>query len=183
MFTIAITYDLTFIDCFDVHLFWLLALNILLFTVKPYIPYDVVPSQYVLPMATSSTGDPLPLQELRVPAWVVDADIIMLPVMLPILVQEQLREALLHRTSKITSGSTSFFEDAVELITQVLRQDIRGVHQGRGKLVDQQENAPSKSSYNCTLDGLEIEFATTSTEIIVQSIRNVISLPCLTTHN
>ena len=102
----------------------------------------------------------------------------MLPVLIPPAVQEQLREEVLQRGSKNTSGSATSFEDAVELITQVLRQDIRGVHQGRGKqqttfdTLTQQATGGSADSYNCTLDGLDIEFATTSNGILVHSIRN-----------
>ena len=48
--------------------------------VKPYIPYDVVPSKYILPMATSADGTSLPVRELLVPDWVVDSDILLLPV-------------------------------------------------------------------------------------------------------
>ena len=52
--------------------------------IKPYIPYDVVPSSYKLPMATDSYGHPLHPVPLTVPAWVVDPDIPLKPVHLSV---------------------------------------------------------------------------------------------------
>lgn len=39
--------------------------------VKPYIPYDIVPSFYKLPMATAANGSKLPARDLVVPEWIV----------------------------------------------------------------------------------------------------------------
>jgi len=86
--------------------------------VKPYIPYDVVPSQYVLPMATSADGTALPARLLEVPDWVVDADIPMLPVVIPADVLQSLEEGLSAK-SRIKRTSCQSVSDAVELITQV----------------------------------------------------------------
>jgi hypothetical protein len=65
----------------------------------------------------------------------------------------------------------------------VLRQDIRGVHQGRGKVVkiantvNNLESAGPESStesklvvYMCRLDNMLLHFVTTETEIRVVSI-------------
>jgi hypothetical protein len=64
----------------------------------------------------------------------------------------------------------------------VLRQDIRGVHQGRGKVVkianadSNLESAGSESAsesivvYMCRLDNMLLHFVTTETEIRVVSI-------------
>lgn len=44
-----------------------------LHTVKPYIPYDIIPSSYKLPMATAANGSKLPARDLVVPEWIVGA--------------------------------------------------------------------------------------------------------------
>lgn len=56
-------------------------------------------------------------------------------------------------------------EDAIALIEQVLRQDIRSVHQGRGR-----DSPCDSSSYMCHLDALQISFTTTLSEVIVSAI-------------
>jgi hypothetical protein len=57
---------------------------------------------------------------------------------------------------------------------QVLRQDIRGVHQGRGT-VGSAEGASStadcsSSAYMCALGNMEVAFTTKAGEITVQSV-------------
>jgi hypothetical protein len=50
--------------------------NDLICTVKPYIPYDIIPSSLPLPMsAVDEFGVPIPPTPLRVPAWIHEADI------------------------------------------------------------------------------------------------------------
>lgn len=44
------------------------------------IPYDLIASKYVLPMAMDESGEPLPSKFLHVPEWVVESDIKLLPV-------------------------------------------------------------------------------------------------------
>jgi len=39
--------------------------------VKPYIPYDIVPSSYKLSMATTANGSKLLVRDLVVPDWIV----------------------------------------------------------------------------------------------------------------
>jgi hypothetical protein len=196
--------------------------------VKPYIPYDVVPSAYHLPMATAADGSALPSRMLSVPDWVVDADIPMLPVLFPDAVLQALGSTLIERmppskqsaaqkgqgqgqeqeksqprqknlargSGRSSSTNTGRFiassvQEVVELITQVLRQDIRGVHQGRGDsstctgtsssegavsvpiLFSAEGNSSSTASsavYNCTLDCLDIQFCTTAAGIEIISI-------------
>ncbi len=60
--------------------------------VKPYIPYDMVPSDYVLPMATTASGVPLLSRKLSVPAWVVDSDIVMQPVRFSVAAMQGIQE-------------------------------------------------------------------------------------------
>jgi hypothetical protein len=91
--------------------------------VKPYIPYDVVPSNYILPMATAADGTALPARTLTVPAWVVDADIAMLPVVIPDGVRAAIEEGV-NRNARggRSKGGVSYqtVEEATELITQVM---------------------------------------------------------------
>ncbi len=68
------------IVCDYAHWQKLITILLLPITVKPYIPYDMVPSDYTLPMATSASGQTLQSRKLSVPDWVVDSDIVMQPV-------------------------------------------------------------------------------------------------------
>ena len=75
----------------------------------------MVPSQYVLPMATSADGTALPARHLEVPDWVVDADIPMLPVLIPGEVLQSIEEGLSTK-SRVKRTSCKSASDAVELI-------------------------------------------------------------------
>ena len=86
--------------------------------VKPYIPYDVVPSEYVLPMATAADGTALPARLLQVPEWVVEADIPMLPVHIPQQVQQDIAQCVERKNRSKTASCTNALQ-AIELITQV----------------------------------------------------------------
>ena len=82
---------------------------------KPYIPYDVIPSDYVLPMATSADGTPLLSRKLTVPDWVVDSDIVMQSVH----ITEEARESL---EAAVREGVCKHYRDIdslIEFITQV----------------------------------------------------------------
>jgi hypothetical protein len=180
--------------------------------VKPYIPYDVVPSDYILPMATSADGTALPARTLTVPAWVVDADIPMLPVVIPAEVRAAIAEGVNSNARGRNKGGASCqtVDEATELITQVrwpcmvacllctssrwnslayscntgalcmywydqvLRQDIRGVHQGRGTVISTEGASSavdrSSSAYMCALGNMEVAFTTRAGEITVQSV-------------
>ncbi len=153
--------------------------------VKPYIPYDVIPSDYVLPMAYNANGEMLPIRKLNVPKWVVDTDIPLLPVHFTTEVESTLQYAVSKKKLKFCKSKT----EAIDLITQVLRQDIRGVQQGRGHTVaitnEKDDNQPADSKeleskddnpnndssfYHCRLDCMDISFLTTTDGIEIQSI-------------
>lgn len=85
---------------------------------KPYIPYDVVPSPYTLPMAIAADGTPLNTRQLSVPEWVVEADIPMLPVLIPDTVRQSIERGV-DRTGRKRPWCCSTAQEAVELITQV----------------------------------------------------------------
>jgi len=131
--------------------------------VKPYIPYDLVPSHIALPMATNASGAPLlrGARELSVPSWIYESDILLRDVVFSPEASAQLSAA--------AEQSCVFCDSAVqarELIEQVLRQDVRGVHQGRGNDGD----GESGKEFNLRLDGLQIRFLTTKEAINVTSI-------------
>jgi hypothetical protein len=127
--------------------------------VKPYIPYDVIPSSIDLPMLRHSN---VVLEELAVPAWIYDADIELRTVLFTEEATESLRALVRDRLLRFCDG----FEHAVKLIEQVLAQDIRGIHQGRGAVdVDR--------VFECRLDDMRLEFCTDETSILVQRIEHV----------
>lgn len=71
-----------------------------------------------------------------------------------------------------TSWKSPDVKSAEDLIIQVLRQDIRGIAQGRGS----QDNASSNSQrdFMCRLDNMEITFNTYETHITVTNISKYI---------
>ena len=69
-------------------------------------------------MATSADGTALPARELSVPEWVVEADIPMLPVIIPAEVIQSIEEGLSTK-SRVKRTSCKSVGDAIELITQV----------------------------------------------------------------
>jgi tRNA-Thr(GGU) m(6)t(6)A37 methyltransferase TsaA len=90
--------------------------------VKPYIPYDAVPSDLPLPMAVDSKGRPLLSTKLAVPAWIVDADVDMTPVSFAPAALSSLRGIALDRELEHCDSA----EEAAELITQVRSDEIVG---------------------------------------------------------
>lgn len=138
--------------------------------VKPYIPYDLVLSQIALPMAVDSTGIPLQSRsrELSVPSWIFEADIVMRNVCFAPSALDRLSELI--DGDERERGFCNTAAQAKELIEQVLRQDVRGVHQGRGFHADIEENGKHTPSYMCRLDGLSIRFVTTERSIRVEEI-------------
>lgn len=82
---------------------------------KPYIPYDMVPSDYVLPMATSADGTPLQSRKLSVPDWVVDSDIVMQRVRISEEARRSLEQAVIEGVCKHYRDVDSL----IEFITQV----------------------------------------------------------------
>jgi hypothetical protein len=114
-------------------------------------------------MATNASGAPLlrGARELSVPSWIYESDILLRDVVFSPEASAQLSTA--------AEQSCVFCDSAVqarELIEQVLRQDVRGVHQGRGNDGD----GESGKDFNLRLDGLQIRFLTTKEAINVISI-------------
>ena len=143
--------------------------------IKPYIPYDVVPCSIALPMAVDASGNPLQsnLRQLSVPAWIYEADVTMRDVRFSPLAERSLISlAQDPRTGALAHSGSA--EKARELVEQVLRQDVRGTHQGRGAGDDDGagtgDGGKTSTSYMCRLDGLEISFTTTVKTIEVCSI-------------
>jgi hypothetical protein len=143
--------------------------------VKPYIPYDIVnlPDNERIEMAVvdEETGLPLPPPLLRVPRWIFEADVPLRPV--------QFSEAALN-TLSLLQDSKKFQhckdkEDAMRLVREVLRQDIRG-SSSRGKddgagdgVKDVDSRAPI-SLYECKLDSFVVKFRTLETCISVEEV-------------
>lgn len=123
--------------------------------VKPYIPYDLVPSTLPLPMMLSAAS----LRPLAVPAWINDADIPLRRVAFTGTALEGLRSVL---GKPLLGKSAIDFEGAMGLINEVLAQDIRGIHQGRG--------AVDEALYECRLDRMRIRFSTSDECILVQDV-------------
>lgn len=122
-------------------------------------------------MVTTSTGSPLPIRPLTVPSWIVESDIPLLPLSFTSSAELSLQEIVQQKLLKFYPS----YSEVVEFISQVLRQDIRGVHQGRGKasppplaITDQTDpergettvdgGEGSGGGYQCRLDNLEIRF-------------------------
>ena len=162
--------------------------------VKPYIPYDIVmmddnKTTVELPMSVySSMSGYQPKQTMRrltVPSWIVDSDIQMNPVCFDTIALD----TLIHMEKEKQFIHCRTAEEANELITQVLRQDIRGVHQGRGHLSSNETTTTTtttttlsteaslvnekKDEYMCRLDTMDIRFITTTAEIRVTSIAHL----------
>lgn len=132
--------------------------------VKPYIPYDLVPFEESLPMALMADGTRLQQRPLTVPSWIVDADIPMRNVNLTPAAADSLRDFVRRKEMKFCEDEVH----ALHLIEQVLRQDIRGVKQGR--IEGQNDSSSSPSIYECNLDSLSLEFETTINEVLVTKI-------------
>jgi tRNA-Thr(GGU) m(6)t(6)A37 methyltransferase TsaA len=124
--------------------------------IKPYIPYDIIPFSNPLPMLTFSNDN---IQELKVPSWIHDSDIILRPVQLT-------DDALESLSSLCAEGRLSHARTllaARRLIEQVLAQDIRGIRQGRGA-------ADEDQTFECSLDNMRIEFVVGDEGIFVNHI-------------
>jgi tRNA-Thr(GGU) m(6)t(6)A37 methyltransferase TsaA len=101
--------------------------------IKPYIPYDVINSDIPLPMATSANGSLLQQTKLSVPNWIYESDIDMKEVRFTKESLDSLDGIIKRETNKRFFKTSN---DAIELITQCLRQDIRTIHQGRNSNKD-----------------------------------------------
>jgi tRNA-Thr(GGU) m(6)t(6)A37 methyltransferase TsaA len=144
--------------------------------IKPYIPYDLVPTEIPLPMATDEHGQPLIHTPLKVPAWIYEADITMRTVTFTAQADMSLKNINESGKFKLCSG----YQEARDLIVQVLRQDIRGVKQGKrergtvSSVVKEgggvRDAIDDHNSYMCRLDSMQVEFETNEKEIIVFNI-------------
>lgn len=130
--------------------------------VKPYIPYDSIPFDGKIAMATDANGTSLlQMQKLKVPQWIYDSDIPLRNVCFSKEALETLRFLDETRAMKLCADAN----EAQQLITQVLRQDIRATHQGRG-----QDSHTSEQTYKCRLDNFDIDFITGNDNIFVNKI-------------
>jgi hypothetical protein len=137
-------------------------------------------------MARTSDNRPLIQTPLKVPSWIVDTDISLLPVNFSASATEFIDNAIDRKFLKFSKSK----EDCVEFITQVLRQDVRGVFQGRGAHtaqdsnnnssekqdnsgIDKDSKANDSSLYQCRLDTMDISFITKEEEIWVEKIEHI----------
>ena len=115
--------------------------------VKPYIPYDSIPvllpnnnnnsnnnnnnnnhGSYNNDNHGSYNNDNVATNYLRVPEWIYESPVEQLPVRFTAAVDDELTRMELDHEFNLCNDKTH----AMELIQQVLRQDIRSNHQGRG---------------------------------------------------
>ena len=128
-------------------------------------------------MTLNDDGTTLLDTKLKVPNWIYEADIIMKRVTFS---NESL--SCLHDIYHNDGFKLCYnINEAKELIVQVLRQDIRGVHQGRG--IENKTNTTTNnddnnnndnddvSKYMCRLDTFEIEFINKQNSIDVIKIK------------
>lgn len=155
--------------------------------VKPYIPYDIVPHDRerrieMAALALDEVGRPLQATQLRVPVWIYEADVPLRPVQF----SEGARQALSLLQDRGGFRLCAGRADAARLVTEVLRQDIRSCHQGRGGggedaagRTDSAGGSSSNSSnsgsggqglYECKLDSFLVKFRTLETCISVEEI-------------
>ena len=151
-------------------------------------------------------GSFLKTRPLVVPPWIYETDIILRPVRLTPTALEALECILAERGRGQTRNAKKKYccvsvSDAVALISQVLRQDIRGVHQGRAASASASTSCVSKAAvaspatiinaegahvdicpptinnntiFECKLDDLLVEFLTLECDIEVFSIAKII---------
>jgi len=136
--------------------------------VKPYIPYDIVygpvgtlPALPLLPEHLDSSAVHSESSPLKVPSWIVEADVPDRRVVFEDTALTALRGLVRSREVQFCRDE----EEAVQLVVQVLRQDVRSIHQGRGS-----SEGPSAKLYHCTLDGMRLSFSTSESEIRVQAV-------------
>ncbi len=127
--------------------------------IKPYIPYDNIPCDLPLPMTLGEDGKPLIQTTLKVPQWIYESEIVMLPVRFSELAVQNLQMFIENKELKFYNNE----KEIMELITQVLRQDIRSINQGRGA-------ANNHEPYSCRLDQLYIDFINENNQIIVKNL-------------
>ena len=162
--------------------------------IKPYIPYDIIPSTLPIPMASDEVGNPLSNKFLEVPSWIYEYDI---PSRKIVYSTDALKELEFLMNVQKKCPKKSFYsivysdvEDTMRLITQVLRQDIRSVHQGRKSADSTNRVASPKEDtnevietnsltnlvppYEVNIGKLHIVFYTYESHILVKSITTVV---------
>lgn len=136
--------------------------------IKPYVPCDSVPLDAIAHLSGSYAAC-LNTRPLVVPSWIVDEDV-------PYRTVTYDQAALLALSDLALDRALRHCDDAShaqEFITQVLRQDIRGIHQGRNELKSRDNRTARNNDsdiYECNLDNMCIKFVTLDNEIRVISI-------------
>ena len=121
----------------------------------------------------NSTTASYSIAPLSVPSWVCESDIPLRPVTFSSLALAALKDIFTPSSSSSSSPRTCsqrFSRSAGEaqlLIEQVLAQDIRGIHQGRGEV-------ESSEVYECVLDQLHIAFVTLEEAINIIGISSLV---------
>ena len=82
--------------------------------IKPYIPFDVISSDYTLPMARKSDGSVLVSRKLKVPNWIVDSDIPMLPVTFHMSACEEIESIARDGRLRCCEDAAAFLELATQ---------------------------------------------------------------------
>ena len=169
--------------------------------VKPYIPYDIINSTIPIPMAVDECGNTLNCKLLHVPSWIHEYDIPSRKIVystessnsLEFIVNsnKNSRNRGRNRSKSTSSLMYSNVNDMKNLISQILRQDIRSVYQGRKAPDDDdakgQEIKPSVAvtgeyageekedvgqSYEVNIGTLHLVFYTHQSHIFIKSISN-----------
>jgi len=107
--------------------------------IKPYIPYDVV-------------------LEHKVPAWVVCEDLPAWQLQVMPEAEAVLRELATERGSPFYST----YEELRALLRDVLLQDVRSIHKGRGTVVEDKSSLKGGANFSepftCNIDDIAVEF-------------------------
>lgn len=112
--------------------------------IKPYIPYDVV-------------------LDHRVPDWVVAEDV---PAW-KLLVEPEAEAALRQLAGDRQSPFYPTYEALVALLRDVLLQDVRSIHQGRGTTLKEGELRADPTPYCCNIDDIAVEFLSLEEAIVI----------------
>jgi hypothetical protein len=106
-------------------------------------------------------GDVISSPPLRVPSWIYESDIPLRTVKF----SEKALEVLKRMEAREQYRHCATSHQAMQLIQQVLRQDIRSHHQGRSSQEDR-----SETLYECRLDSFVIQFRTHDEYILVEDV-------------
>jgi len=122
--------------------------------IKPYIPYDIVPSSISLPMLVDINKSPLKLRELNVPKWIFEADVPLRDVIFEKKAKDSLKQ-IVDRNLLCTYYTE---QELITLVSQVLIQDIRSIKRGRGLAVKERdpENYSSEKVKEENLTGIDM---------------------------